>query len=49
MKGDGTYQPPTIETMPANRILELLGPVSCGSNSNGLLQSTPTGGIQLQG
>ena len=27
-----SYQRPSIETMQADRILELLGPVSCGSN-----------------
>ena len=25
------YEKPTITTIPANRILEMMGPVSCGS------------------
>ena len=46
MKRDGSYQPPTIETMAADQILELLGPVSCGSqNANELLTSAPSGGF----
>ncbi len=51
MKGDGMYQPPTVETMPADQILELLGPVSCGSqNTNELLTSAPSGGlVQVSG
>ena len=50
MKCDGTYQTPTIETMPADRILELLGPVSCGSqNTSELLLSSPGGIASTQG
>jgi hypothetical protein len=29
-----SYQRPAIETMAADRILESLGPVSCGSNGS---------------
>lgn len=50
MKGKSTYQPPTIETVPADQILELLGPVSCGSqNTNALMQSTSVGGLKTHG
>ena len=30
-----TYERPTITTIPANRILEMMGPVSAGSGSPG--------------
>ncbi len=39
----GQYERPTITTIPANRILEMMGPVSAGSGGNiGLL---PVGGF----
>jgi hypothetical protein len=28
------YERPNVETLPASQILELLGPVSCGSGGN---------------
>ena len=46
MSSDMSYERPQITTIPANRILEMLGPVSCGSiGVNGLF---PVGG-GLQG
>ena len=49
MKGTGIYQPPTVETMPADRILELLGPVSCGSQPSNDLLGGSNGPVTLKG
>ena len=44
MATHGQYERPTITTIPANRILEMMGPVSAGSD--GVFGALPVGGFE---
>ena len=48
MSSDMSYERPQITTIPANRILEMIGPVSCGSIGGGGLLPID-GGLQGSG